>query len=145
MSATKAEERKALEKIRNIVNELGEDSYIGAAFKGCFDIAEQNIDNDWMGSLSDSLKRLEDENRELKNKNGELKNKNAGLEYKYEICENRLDHFKTSYCDTEKMYQESCEAKAILETKAKELEQENIKLKARLYDLMIAKEEEKNA
>ena len=97
-----------------------------------------------MGSPSDSLKRLEDKNGELKNKYGELKNKYGELKYKYEICENRLDHFKTSYCDTEKMYQEACEAKSTLETKVNELEQENIKLKARLYDLMIAKEDKKD-
>ena len=34
MAATKDQERKALEKIRKIVEELGEDSYIGMAFEG---------------------------------------------------------------------------------------------------------------
>lgn len=36
---TKEQERKALEKIRKIVEELGENSYVGTAFEGCFEIA----------------------------------------------------------------------------------------------------------
>ena len=43
---TKEQERKALERIKKIVAELGEDSYIATAFEGCFEIAEQNIDLD---------------------------------------------------------------------------------------------------
>ena len=45
--ATKEQERNALKKIRKIVDELGEDSYIGFAFEGCFELAEQNIENDF--------------------------------------------------------------------------------------------------
>ena len=37
--ATKEQERKALEKIKKIVEELGKGSYIGTAFAGCFEIA----------------------------------------------------------------------------------------------------------
>ena len=51
MAATKDQERKALEKIRKIVEELGEDSYIGMAFEGCFEIAEENIENDFGCSM----------------------------------------------------------------------------------------------
>ena len=51
MYATKEQERAALEKIRKIVAELGEDSYIGIAFDGCFEMAEQNIENDFACSM----------------------------------------------------------------------------------------------
>lgn len=44
--STKQQEHEALEKIREIVSSLGEDSYIGTAFEGCFDLAEQNIEYD---------------------------------------------------------------------------------------------------
>lgn len=47
MAATKEQERNALKRIRKIIAELGEESYLGYAFEGCFEIAEQNIDNDW--------------------------------------------------------------------------------------------------
>ncbi len=49
--ATKEQERKALAQIRKIVDSLGEDSYIGMAFEGCYEIAEENIDNDFGCSM----------------------------------------------------------------------------------------------
>ena len=52
MAATKEQERKALEKIRKIVEEIGgAESYIGMAFEGCFEIAEENIENDFGCSM----------------------------------------------------------------------------------------------
>ena len=50
---TKAEERKALEQIRAIVDALGEDSYIGFALARCLDDAETNIENDFALSMKD--------------------------------------------------------------------------------------------
>lgn len=46
MVSTKDEERNALEKIRKIVDSLGEGSYLSFAFDGCFDDAERNINED---------------------------------------------------------------------------------------------------
>jgi len=43
---TKRQEREALAKIRKIVEGLGENSYVGTAFSGVFEIAEQNIEDD---------------------------------------------------------------------------------------------------
>ena len=51
MMSTKEQELKALEKIRKIVEDLGEESYIGTAFEGCFEIAEENIENDFACSM----------------------------------------------------------------------------------------------
>lgn len=53
MITTKEQERKALEKIRKIVAELGEDSYVATAFEGCLEDAEQNIENDFALSYYD--------------------------------------------------------------------------------------------
>lgn len=47
---TKEQERKALAAIRKIVDGLGDDSYIVAAFDGVWKTAESNIDNDWVCS-----------------------------------------------------------------------------------------------
>lgn len=58
---TKEQERKALEQIREIVNGLGEDSYIGAAFEGCFEIAEENIENDFACSMKQRAESAEAE------------------------------------------------------------------------------------
>ena len=52
---TKEQERKALEKIKKIVAELGENSYIGTAFQGCFEDAETNIENDFAFSMKDRV------------------------------------------------------------------------------------------
>lgn len=50
---TKADERKVLEQIKKIVEGLGEESYIGTAFKGVFELAEENIEYDLWSSASD--------------------------------------------------------------------------------------------
>lgn len=67
MIATKEQERKALAQIKKIIDDLGENSYIGTAFEGCFDIAEKNIEDDAADSLFDRLMRTEMENEGLKN------------------------------------------------------------------------------
>lgn len=51
---SKDAERKALDQIRKIVSDLGPGSYLEATFKGCFELAESNIDNDFMISFKDS-------------------------------------------------------------------------------------------
>lgn len=64
---TKDQERKALEKIRKIVEELGEGSYIGMAFEGCFEIAEENIENDFGCSWKQRAERAEHDSKVLQN------------------------------------------------------------------------------
>lgn len=46
MVSTKDQEKQALDKIRKIVDGLGENSYVKTAFEGCFEIAEENIHDD---------------------------------------------------------------------------------------------------
>lgn len=58
--ATKEQERKALAQIRKIVEGLGENSYI-AAFEGCFEIAEENIENDFACSMKQRYERASEE------------------------------------------------------------------------------------
>ena len=56
--ATKQQERDTLEKIRKMVEQLGPDSYLATAFEGCFDLAAENIDNDWACSMADRARKL---------------------------------------------------------------------------------------
>lgn len=56
-TATKEQERETLRKMKKMVEKLGPDSYIGAALKGVWEIAERNIDLD----LFESVVSLEDE------------------------------------------------------------------------------------
>ena len=59
--ATKKEEREALAEIRKIVESVGgENSYIGAAFTGAFEIAADNIDCDYMISVKERFEQDEE-------------------------------------------------------------------------------------
>ena len=60
MITTKQQERETLEKIRKMVAELGPDSYVATAFEGCFEIAEQNIENDFSCSLARRLEKAQE-------------------------------------------------------------------------------------
>lgn len=84
MITTKEQERKALEQIRKIVDGLGEDSYIGTAFEGCFEIAEENIENDFACSMKQRVEATVVENARLKEKikSMELDNRDLRLAIK---------------------------------------------------------------
>ena len=73
---TKEQERKALEKIRKIVEELGENSYVGTAFEGCFEIAEENIYNDFACSMK---QRAEAAQKEVEALEIEVDNRNLAI------------------------------------------------------------------
>lgn len=66
MIATKDQERKALEEIRKIVDNLGENSYVGAAMDGVLELAENNIENDFTESMKDRIKEVEKETKEAR-------------------------------------------------------------------------------
>jgi hypothetical protein len=70
---TKQQEREALAKIREIVDGLGEDSYIGTALEGCLEIAEENIDNDFACSMKQRADCWEKKSEELFNEILDLK------------------------------------------------------------------------
>ncbi|WP_320973319.1 hypothetical protein [Enterocloster bolteae] len=70
---TKEQERKALEKIRKIVEELGENSYIGTAFEGCFRDAEDNIEDDAAYSMKSRFEYSEKKLAEALEENKALK------------------------------------------------------------------------
>lgn len=63
--ATKRNERETLEVIRQMVADLGPQSYLATAFEGCFEIAEQTIEFDFADSMKGRLesaeKKLQDE------------------------------------------------------------------------------------
>lgn len=65
MIATKDQERKALEEIRKIVDNLGENSYVGAAMEGVLELAKDNIENDFVQSMKESVETAEKRAHEL--------------------------------------------------------------------------------
>ena len=71
--ATKEQERKAIEKIRKIVAELGESSYVGTALEGCLEDAENNIENDFGDSMKRRLEYAEAQLKTAEERIAELK------------------------------------------------------------------------
>ncbi len=83
---TKEQERKALEQIKKIVESLGENSYVGTAFEGCYEIAKENIENDFGESMKDRWLTAE---RKYEEACGEIENLKARLKWN-EGIEKRL-------------------------------------------------------
>lgn len=71
---TKDQERQAIEKIRKIVEGLGENSYVGFAMEGVLELAEDNIREDTAYSMKKNAEiaweradKAEKEDKDLKN------------------------------------------------------------------------------
>lgn len=127
---TKEQELKALAQIKKIVDGLGEDSYIAMAFEGCFEIAEENIQNDWGCSMKQRaesaeklVSKLEVENINLRHavkkaqeeaskKQTELEAKVAELESKVLEADDLTDCSQLAFekeCEAEQEAKEAAE------------------------------------
>ena len=135
--ATKAEERKALEEIRRIVEGLGNDSYLAMAFDGCFEMAESNIENDFANNPKTSIEKLK---KDLRAANAKIKNADEAYEIvlKREQAEKKeLDLAKATLKAEADRATKGWNSFLEMKDKVKALELENMKLKAKLYDLMV--------
>lgn len=147
--ATKEQERKALAKIQKIVDELGEESYIGTAFVGCWRIAEDNIENDWWCSLNDELATAQRKLSDCWGTIEHLEDKIASLDEDRKKLYSELDlqkHWVTSLTDQrDELVTENKKLESIAGLRQEIIEDRNleiIQLKAQLYD-MIKKGESK--
>ena len=62
MGKTNEQEREALRKIREILEGFDpEDTYIGKAFEGCVEQAEENLRRDWMLGYKDRYDRVSEQ------------------------------------------------------------------------------------
>lgn len=84
--ATKEQERETLSKIKQMVEELGPQSYLATAFRGAFEDAEQNIEDDaaysWYDRAESATKRAEAAEERLKELGGlvdRLKEENRSI------------------------------------------------------------------
>lgn len=151
---TKAQELKALEQIKKIVEELGEDSYIGTAFEGCFEIAQQNIENDFACSMKQEVESLEKQLREERIKTESAKkqldvantdrsciiadysNLKKTSEAMLQECGRIQEATKKTSEEWKAKYEEATKVAEEKQQKIEALELETIKLKAKLYDLL---------
>lgn len=148
---TKEQERKALEQIRKIVEELGEDSYVAMAFDGCFEDAEENIKNDFGVSMKERWLAVEGEKEKLAAQVAKKDEQIKSLETKIENLQNNMaERAKALEAKDYRIAELSASLKEVstqctkywndlqaTETKLDEKEDEIIRLKAKLYDLMV--------
>lgn len=142
--ATKEQERKALARIRKIVAELGEDSYLATAFDGTWELAESNIENDFANSAQwyiDQYHKACDQSAE--NSNSLLK-KLSELTKSLEEEKKDKEMWRESSIQKGEDYSKLCKTCNALQDEAnkiqdrnEELELEVMKLKAKLYDLIV--------
>ena len=151
MLPSKDQERKALEQIKKILKGLGDNpdnSYVCRAFDGCVQDAESNIENDFADSYRSryeyreaECERLEEEidkaNERAKEAEKRQKMAEGLLQTKTEEAEHWFNLYNTvkTKADTDKL--EAHNSAAELQRKVEEQELEIIKLKAKLYDMIV--------
>ena len=141
---SKEMERKALEQIKKIVADLGEDSYIGTALEGCLEIAEENINNDWACSMKqrwEAAEKASDARKEriktLETQIEIAKELDKRSNENYVELEQKYGKLKEQYDDMEDRYCAANEQLSDFNDQINEKDAEILKLKAKLYDLIV--------
>jgi chromosome segregation ATPase len=135
---TKEQERKALEKIRAIVAELGENSYVGTALMGTFELAEQNIEFDAAFSL---LTERDDVKQELEAAKEKIVNLNRDAEITNALnnrLNDRIEEYQGQIRELQTKFDAASETKLMLEDVNAAHQKLVVELKAKCYDLMTA-------
>lgn len=141
MGKTNAQEREALAKIREILEGFDpEDTYIGKAFEGCIEQAEENICNDWMmsykGRYDNVSEQLHAANVRIIELTKTLNQKDDAIvrlmDAKKQLS-GELEEVKAAYVDLEFKLERAKET-------ADDLRQTILELKAKLYDMMTGEE-----
>ena len=154
--ATKDQEREALENIKAILDTLGLDSYVGTAFEGCLEIAEENIENDFAFSMKQRVEAAVVENSRLKERVKELEDKLAESEKDYEAAhaaahlvadekdaeiqrlKTQVQELSEKLASAEEALEDANEEAGSAEARSGEAQAEIVRLKAKLYDYMTA-------
>lgn len=153
---TKQDELNALAKIRKIIKGLGENSYVGTAFDGVFELAERNIEFDAAFSTNFYIEEYHNagkherelnnkHEREMEERNRELESMSEKLRNAYEVANERQKQINDLQEKLEGMAKLSAQNFTVSvegEQKLAQAQGEIIKLKAQLYDLLVAGKEE---
>ena len=144
---SKEQEFQTLEKIKKLVADLGEDSYIGFAFEGCFEVAEENIRNDFACSMKQRAETAEA--KAVKAESGAHDCAEALKTVRDRMAEmlNEIEAYKRQAVTAEaRAYKAKLELEDLREQLEANKQQETtdtkdleiLKLKAKLYDMMSA-------
>ena len=148
---TREQEKKALEQIKEIIAGLGKDSYIAIAMDGMIDDAEDNIENDWAMSWKDravtaskryekaeaELVRVSKEKAAVQKLYGEAEQAIKAETNRANQLANRITQLNEEMAEAVKMYSEKETREYELNQQLSEKDAEIVKLKAKLYDLMV--------
>lgn len=96
---TKDQEREALQQIKAMVADLGPNSYNATAFRGVFDIAEENIDNDFSGNPVDHAQELGEQLAQRTVQVGQLAEERDEYKARVETAEAQLIVLKAKLYD----------------------------------------------
>ncbi len=143
--ASKEQELKALGQIRKLVENLGEDSYIGFAFEGCFEMAEENIENDFACSWKQKAESAERNIEVIKDSEEDcrklLEKTNKDVDDWRSVAQQNMDKVNTlleKYGELGEKHNGVVAKNIELQKTLDEKDLEIMKLKAKLYDLQNA-------
>lgn len=148
MGKTNAQEREALVKIGRILEDFSpKDTYIGKAFEGCVEQAEENLRNDWMLSWkhryeakANSVEGILNANTELKRALNQRDDTIARLNAMNEDAGKEMSSMTNELMKLRREEHElRCKLVEATET-SDGLKQTIIELKAKLYDMMTGEE-----
>lgn len=136
---TKEDERNALTKIRKIVEDLGEGSYVATALKGAFDLAERNISYDAAYNVEEIIAKCEELTEKCNEKATSLAHATVELEKQNDLtnhwmneCEDALDKLDT----LQRKYSTEVKNNSRIQKELAEMQAQNTELKARLFDML---------
>ena len=130
VGATKQQERDTLAAIMQMVEELGPNSYLATAFAGCFEDAEENIENDFAFSMKDADYFHEAANT-FSNDLDKARDEIAAIKAELTDAQNRR-------IEAEASYNSLVDRTTAAEARAEAAEDEIVTLKAKLYDYITA-------
>ena len=146
MGKTNAQEREALVKIGQILEDFSpKDTYIGKAFEGCVEQAEENLRNDWMLSWkhryeakANSVEGILNANTELKRALNQRDDTIARLNAMNEDAGKEMSSMTNELMKLRREEHElRCKLVEATET-SDGLKQTILELKAKLYDMIMA-------
>ena len=128
---TKTQELEQLHVIESLIDEMGHDSYIGITFAGIVDVCRQNIENDFGNSPVADLRNTRQIACEMEARCHNLEKEVEAANKSRQIAEDNKNEWIKSY-------NEAVTSRNNLEVELEAAQNEIIKLKAKLYDLMTA-------
>lgn len=142
---SKEEERAALKKIQKIIDGLDPFGYVASAMIGVIELAEDNIRDDFCLDFPGRIRHAEQRAELAETEATDAKNALNVVKKERDTAERRLQEtaetYQRTWTDLEEARRAAEEAErgrlAALADKA-ELEAELIRLKAKLYDLIVA-------